>query len=85
MLNLDRDASRRRLAPTWELATNATRLREARAAEQQAALRLAVGAIARADHLQAVHARLEAEQGRLQLQLRAWLNRGLLARALALG
>ncbi|MBP6900287.1 MAG: TolC family protein [Burkholderiaceae bacterium] len=68
-----------------QLDANATRLHEARAAERLAALRLEVGAIARADHLQAVNARLEAEQGRLQLQLRAWLNRGLLARALALG
>ncbi len=68
-----------------QLQANATRLRETRAAEQVAALRLEVGAIARADYLQARNARLEAEQGRLQLQLRAWLNRGQLARALALG
>ena len=67
-----------------QLAANATRLREAQAAESVAALRLEVGAIARADFLQAQNARLEAEQGRLQLQLRAWLNRGQLARALAL-
>jgi NodT family efflux transporter outer membrane factor (OMF) lipoprotein len=67
-----------------QLAANATRLREAQAAENVAALRLEVGAIARADFLQAKNARLEAEQGRLQLQLRAWLNRGQLARALAL-
>lgn len=67
-----------------QLAANATRLREAQAAERIAALRLEVGAIAKADFLQAKNARLEAEQGRLQLQLRAWLNRGQLARALAL-
>ncbi len=68
-----------------QLAANATRLRETQAAERVAALRLEVGAIAKADFLQAKNARLEAEQGRLQLQLRAWLNRGQLARALALG
>lgn len=68
-----------------QLEANATRLREAQAAERVAALRLDVGAIARADFLQAQNARLEAEQGRLQLQLRAWQNRGQLARALALG
>jgi outer membrane protein TolC len=67
------------------LDANATRLREAQAAERLAALRLDVGAIARPDFLQARIARLEAEQGRLQLRLRAWLNRGQLARALALG
>ncbi len=68
-----------------QLDANAARLREARAAERVAALRLEAGAIARVDFLQARNARLEAEQGRLQLQLRAWLNRGQLARALALG
>jgi outer membrane protein TolC len=68
-----------------QLDANGTRLREAQAAERVAALRLEVGAIARADFLQAQNARLEAEQGRLQLQLRAWLNRAQLARALALG
>ncbi|MFN7725844.1 MAG: TolC family protein [Rubrivivax sp.] len=68
-----------------QLQANTTRLQEAQAAEKLAALRLSVGAIARADFLQAQNARLEAEQGRLQLQLRLWLNRGQLARALALG
>lgn len=67
-----------------QLGANATRLREAQGAERLAALRLEVGRIARADYLQAKNARLEAEQGRLQLQLQAWLNRSLLARALAL-
>lgn len=68
-----------------QLDANETRRREALAAEKVAAVRLQAGAIARADYLQARNARLEAEQGRLQLQLRAWLNRGLLAKALALG
>ncbi len=68
-----------------QLDANATRLREAAAAERLATVQLEAGAIARADYLQAKNARLEAEQGRLQLQLRAWLNRALLARALALG
>jgi outer membrane protein TolC len=68
-----------------QLAANATRLRETQVAERVAALRLELGTIAKADYLQAKNARLDAEQGRLQLQLRAWLNRGLLARALALG
>ncbi len=68
-----------------QLEANATRRRETLAAEKVATLRLQAGAIARADYLQAKNARLEAEQGRLQLQLRAWLNRALLAKALALG
>jgi outer membrane protein TolC len=68
-----------------QLDANAARLREAQGAERLAALRLELGAIARADYLQARNARLEAEQARLQLQLQAWLNRGQLARALALG
>ncbi len=68
-----------------QLDANETRRREALAAEKVAAVRLQAGAIARADYLQARNARLEADQGRLQLQLRAWLNRSLLAKALALG
>ncbi len=67
-----------------QLGANAQRLQEAREAERQAELRLQVGAIARADALQSQSARLEAEQGRIQLQLRAWLNRAALARTLAL-
>lgn len=67
-----------------QLEANATRLHEAQAAERVARLRLEVGSIARADLLQAQNARLEAEQGRLQLRLLAWLNRGQLVRALAL-
>jgi|JI8StandDraft_2_1071088.scaffolds.fasta_scaffold33291_2 outer membrane protein TolC len=66
-----------------QLAANATRLREAEAAERLAELRLSVGAIARADVLQATNARLEAEQGRLQVLLRLALNRTQLVRALA--
>lgn len=66
-----------------QLQANATRLREAEAAERLATLRLSVGAIAQADVLQATNARLEAEQGRLQVQLRLALNRTLQARALA--
>jgi outer membrane protein TolC len=66
-----------------QLAANATRLREAQKAEQLAELRLSVGAIARADVLQATNARLEAEQGQLQVLLRLALNRTQLVRALA--
>jgi NodT family efflux transporter outer membrane factor (OMF) lipoprotein len=68
-----------------QLDANATRLREAQETERLAALRLEAGAIARADFLQARNARLEAEQGRLQLRLRAWLNRAQLIRAVAGG
>jgi outer membrane protein TolC len=68
-----------------QLDANATRLREAQETERLAALRLEAGAIARADFLQARNARLEAEQGRLQLRLRAWLNRAQLTRAVAGG
>ena len=67
-----------------QLDANAARWREAQAAERLATLRLEVGTIARADALQARNARLEAEQGRLQLQLRAWLQRSRLAQVLAL-
>ena len=68
-----------------QLQANATRLKETQGAEALAALRLELGTIARTDFLQARNARLEAEQTRLQLQLRAWLNRSQLARVLALG
>jgi NodT family efflux transporter outer membrane factor (OMF) lipoprotein len=57
-----------------QLAANELRLNEAREAERLAALRLAVGSIARLDWLQARNATLDAEQGRIQLELRAWLN-----------
>lgn len=67
-----------------QVAANATRLHEAREAERLAALRLEVGVLARTEFLQAQTARLEAEQGRLQLQLRAWQQRVRLARALAM-
>ncbi len=65
-----------------QLAANALRLQEATKTERLASLRLEVGTIARADFLQTQSARLEAEQGRIQLQLRAWLNRAGLAKAL---
>jgi NodT family efflux transporter outer membrane factor (OMF) lipoprotein len=66
-----------------QLAANATRLFEAREAERLAALRLEVGVLARTEFLQAQTARMEAEQGRLQLQLRAWQQRAQLTKALA--
>jgi len=66
-----------------QLAANATRLLEAREAERLAELRFDVGVLARTELLQAQTARLEAEQGRLQLQLRAWQQRAQLTKALA--
>jgi NodT family efflux transporter outer membrane factor (OMF) lipoprotein len=66
-----------------QLAANATRLLEAREAERLAALRFDVGVLARTELLQAQTARLETEQGRLQLQLRAWQQRAQLTKALA--
>ena len=62
---------------------NALRLQEATEAERLAALRYEVGAIARADWLQARNAMLEAQQGQIQLRLRAWLNRAALVKAVA--
>lgn len=64
------------------LAANTTRLLEAREAERLAALRLDVGVLARTEFLQAQTARLDAEQSRLQLQLRAWQQRVQLMKAL---
>ncbi|MDT9001039.1 TolC family protein [Paucibacter sp. APW11] len=66
-------------------AANAARLNEAQQAERQAQLRYEVGAIARADWLQARNARLAAEQEAIQLRLRQWLNQAALHRALASG
>lgn len=66
-----------------QLAANALRLQEATEAERLAALRYELGAIARADWLQARNAMLEAQQGQIQLRLRAWLNRAALAKAVA--
>lgn len=66
-----------------QLAANAQRLQEATQAERLAALRYDVGAIARADWLQARNAMLEAQQGQIQLRLRAWLNRAALMKAAA--
>jgi outer membrane protein TolC len=46
-------------------------------------LRLDVGVLARTELLQAQTARMEAEQGRLQLLMRAWQQRAQLTKALA--
>lgn len=66
-----------------QLAANTTRLLEAREAERLAELRFDVGVLARTEFLQAQTARMEAEQVRLQLQLRAWQQRVQLTKALA--
>jgi outer membrane protein TolC len=65
-----------------QLAANAQRLREATEAERLAALKYDVGTIARLDWLQSQNARLDAEQGRIQLRLRQWLNQSALFKAL---
>ncbi|MEJ6006120.1 TolC family protein [Paucibacter sp. AS339] len=62
---------------------NQARLSEAQQTEKLAALRFEVGAIARADWLQARNARLSAEQEAIQLRLRQWLNQAALHKALA--
>ncbi|MFO1250181.1 MAG: TolC family protein [Inhella sp.] len=62
---------------------NAARLQEARRTAQLAQLRFEVGAIARADWLQARNAALAAEQEGIRLRLRAWLNQAALHKALA--
>lgn len=64
-------------------AANQLRLREATQAARQAALRHELGTISRADWLQLEVARLEAEVGALQLQLRERLQRVQLVRAAA--
>lgn len=66
-----------------QLAANARRQIEAREAERLAMLRLDVGVLARTELLQAQTARMEAEQGRLQLLMRAWQQRAQLTKALA--
>ncbi|MBB5202861.1 outer membrane protein TolC [Inhella inkyongensis] len=66
-------------------AANQARLQEAEQTERLAQLRFEVGAIARADWLQARNARLAAEQQALQLRLRAWVNQQGLRKALAAG
>lgn len=62
---------------------NAARLQEARRTAQLAQLRFEVGAIARADWLQARNAALAAEQEGIRLRLRAWLNQAALHKAVA--
>jgi outer membrane protein TolC len=65
-----------------QLDANASRLKESAESERQALLKLEVGSLARADALQAQNARLEAEQGRIQLRLRQWLAQAALFKAL---
>lgn len=64
---------------------NQARMAEAEQTERLAQLRFEVGAIARADWLQARNARLAAQQQALQLRLRAWVNQQGLRKALAVG
>ncbi|MBH9554063.1 TolC family protein [Inhella gelatinilytica] len=75
-------AAEQRELQAQELA-NAARLQEARRTAQLAQLRFEVGAIARADWLQARNAALAAEQEGIRLRLRAWLNQAALHKALA--
>jgi len=63
-------------------AANAGRLKEAAETERLAALRYDVGAIARADWLQARSAQLDAEQNRIRLRLQQWLTQAALFKAL---
>jgi len=65
-----------------QLDANALRLQEAGRSEALARLRLEVGTVARADWLQTQSALLDAEQGRIQLRLRAWLAQAGLCKAL---
>ena len=66
-----------------QLQANAGRLREAAENERLAALRLEVGAVARADWLQTRSALLDAEQTRIRLQLAQWLRQSALFKSLA--
>ena len=66
-----------------ELQANAGRLREAAENERLAALRLEVGAVARADWLQTRSALLDAKQTRIRLQLAQWLRQSALFKSLA--
>ncbi|MBL8280088.1 MAG: TolC family protein [Pelomonas sp.] len=66
-----------------QLQANAGRLREATENERLAALRLEVGAVARADWLQTRSALLDAEQTRIRLQLAQWLRQSALFKSLA--
>lgn len=61
---------------------SAARLRESREAERLAVVKYEVGVIARADLLQVQIARLDVEQGLVQLRLRQWLNQAQLYKAL---
>jgi outer membrane protein TolC len=61
---------------------NAGRLKEATETERLAALRYEVGAIARADWLQARSAQLDAEQNRIRLRLTQWLRQAALFKSL---
>ncbi|MBW8847012.1 MAG: TolC family protein [Burkholderiales bacterium] len=61
---------------------NTGRLKEATETERLAALRYDVGAIARADWLQARSAQLDAEQNRIRLRLTQWLRQAALFKAL---
>jgi NodT family efflux transporter outer membrane factor (OMF) lipoprotein len=65
-----------------QLQANAGRLREATENERLARLRYEVGAIARADWLQTRSALLDAEQGRIRLQLTQWLRQSALFKSL---
>ncbi|MFG6413423.1 TolC family protein [Roseateles sp. DC23W] len=65
-----------------QLAANAGRLREATENERLATLRYEVGTISRADWLQVKSARLDAEQGSIQLRLQQWQRQALLFKAL---
>lgn len=61
---------------------NASRLRDAVETERLAALRYEVGAIARADWLQARSAVLDAEQNRIRFSLQQWLRQAALFKSL---
>jgi outer membrane protein TolC len=60
------------------------RLAETRRAEQQAQLRLELGALGRAEFLQIHLARLDAELSEITLRQRSWQAQAMLARVLAL-
>lgn len=82
LVEIEQLAAERRELRAQALA-NQARLNEAQQTEKLAALRYEVGAIARADWLQARNARLAAEQEAIQLRLRQWLNQAALHKALA--
>ncbi len=82
LVEIEQLAAERRELRAQALA-NQARLNEAQQTEKLASLRYEVGAIARADWLQARNARLAAEQEAIQLRLRQWLNQAALHKALA--